>query len=243
MRKSRTRGRQDTSERSKRQRKLEELRQRRAGIQPDTDGESEDYSPVDSDISEPESIEYTINQMDNLDEYEDDFVDDENATLGVDLGVAGVPLQFTYHANKKPFDHFKTEVEWMVHNKLNPAFDRRDEIYLLAHDKLDKEVEGFGSSRFRSAAWNESFTNALKNRPEFFRVDIPTMLEHKCDACQRSGHPPKQKVTFTGKPYNRDTLETIENEDEDDDNTDDDDDEAPSREESTEDEENFFLGR
>ena len=177
----------------------------------------------------------------NLDEYENDFLDDDNDdALGVDLGVAGVPLEFTYHANKKPFDHFKTEVEWMVHNKLNPAFDRHDEIYLLAHHKLDKEVGAYGSSQFRSSVWREDFMNALKTRPEFYRVEVPTMFERKCDACQRSNHPPKYRVIFTGKPYNRDTLETIEHDEDDDSDTDE---EAASEHSSTEDEESFFLGR
>ena len=237
MQSSRTRGRQDTSERSKRQRKLEELRRRRAGLQ----SNSEEENSIDDDFqSEPESIDHAMHRTDNLDEYEDDFVDDENAALGVDLGVAGVPLQYTYHANKKPFAHFKTEIEWMVHNKLNPAFDRRDEIYLLAHDKLDKEVEGYGSSKFRSSAWKENFMNALKERPEIYRIDIPTMHENKCEACNRSGHPPKHTIILRGKPYNRDTLETIANEDDDDSE---DDEETSSNDKSVADEVSFFLGR
>ena len=238
---TRTRGQQDTSERSKRQRKLEELRQRRAGIRADSEVDDRLNSRDSASESEPESIDHAMHQDDDLDEYEDDFLDDEDDAFGVDLGVAGVPLEFTYHANKKPFEHFKTEVEWMVHNKLNPGFDRHDEIYLLAHDKLDKEVEGIGSSTFRSAAWNEDFTNAIKSRPEIFRVDIPTMLEHKCDACNRANHPPKHKIILLGKAYNRETLETIENEDDDDGSSDD----AESQEQSSggRDEVEFFLGR
>ena len=240
MQDTRTRGQQDTSERSKRQRKLEELRQRRAGIRADSEVDDRLSSRGSPSHSGSESLEHAMRRNDNLDEYEDDFLDDEDDALGVDLGIAGVPLEFTYHANKKPFEHFKTEVEWMVHNKLNPGFDRHDEIYLLAHDKLDKEVEGIGSSTFRSAAWNEDFTNAIKSRPEFSRVDIPTMLEHKCDACNRANHPPKHKVILLGKPYNRETLETIENEDEDDSS-----DDAESKESSSDDRDelNFFLGR
>lgn len=244
IRKNRTRGRQDNSERSKRQRKLEELRQRRAGIRADTDEDNGEDSFRDASESEPESIDHAMRRTENLDEYEDDFVDDDDDIVGVDLGSAGIPLQFTRHANKKPFEHFKTEVEWMVQNKLNPAFDRYDEIYLLAHDKLDKEVEGYGSSKFSSSVWKEQFVNALKTRPDFYRIDVPTMHEHKCDACQRSNHPPKHKVIFTGKPYNRETLETIENEDDDDDddNSSDDEEGGPSGSNGPEDE-NFFLGR
>lgn len=246
LRRTRTRYGPIVSERSKRQQKLEELRRRRAGIREvsqEEDGLDEQYEQTENDetdLSGPEPIHHAMRRG-NLDQYEDDFLDDDDDTVGVDLAVAGVPLEFTYHANKKPFEHFKTEIEWMVHNKLNPAFDRYDEMYELAHRKLDKEVEGFAGSKFSSSVWGEEFCKELKARPELSRVDVPTMLEHKCDACRRSGHPPKHKITLSGKPYNRDTLETIEHDDEieDDDTEDSNDDESSS----TQDEESFFLGR
>lgn len=246
-RNTRTRRGPIVSERSKRQQRLEELRRRRAGIkepsqEEDEEDEQDEEEGIDeTDLSGPEPIHHAMRRGGNLDQYEDDFVDDEDDKVGVDLGVAGVPLEFTYHANKKPFEHFKTEIEWMVHNKLNPAFDRYDEMYELAHRKLDKEVEGFAGSKFSSSVWGEDFSKALKARPELSTVDVPTMLEHKCDACRRSNHPPKHKITFSGEPYNRDTLETVEHdeEDEDDDTDDSDDDESSSTEEG----ETFFVGR
>lgn len=243
IRETRTRGLQDTSARSIRQHKLEELRRRRAGIQDDPVSEGEDgQDPGDeNEVSEVEPLQDAIRRGDDLDEYEEDFVDDENDTLGVDLGRAGVPLEFTYHANKKTIDHFTTEIEWMVHNKINPAFDRYDEIYLLAHDKLDTEFQGFAGSKFISSVWRPNFDKALKTRPELYRVEIPTMFEAKCDACNRSNHPPKHRVTFSGKAYDRKTLETIENEDDEDDSSDDESKEKASS--SSEHEENFFLGR
>ena len=245
LQRTRTRDAPVPSERSKRQRKLEELRRRRAGIREESqeeDGQDElDVKDVndEAELSGPEPIHHVMRRGSNLDEYEEDFVDDEEDKLGIDLGVAGVPLEFTYHANKKPFEHFKTEVEWMVHNKLNPAFDRYDEMYKLAHRKLDKEVEGFVGSKFSSSVWGEEFTKALQALPELDRVDVPTMLERKCDACRRTNHPPKHKITFSGKPYNRDTLEIIEYDDDDDDTDESDDDEDSSTKEG----EMFFLGR
>ena len=248
LRSTRTRDGPVLSERGKRQQKLEELKRRRAGIneasqdeeqQKDQDYQAESDEVDEVDFSEPEPIHHAMRRGSNLDEYEEDFVDDEDDKVGVDLGVAGVPLEFTYHANKRPFEHFKTEIEWMVHNKLNPAFDRYDEMYQLAHRKLDKEVEGFVGSKFSSSVWGEEFTKALQARPDLDRVDVPTMLEHKCDACRRTNHPPKHKITFSGKPYNRDTLEIVEQDEDEDDTDDSEDDESNSTEEG----EIFFLGR
>ena len=248
LRSTRTRDGPIASERGKRQQKLEELKRRRAGIreasQEEADEIDQDYQAEideidDTEYSEPQPIHHAMRRGSNLDEYEEDFVDDEDDNVGVDLGVAGVPLEFTYHANKKPFEHFKTEIEWMVHNKLNPAFDRHDEMYELAHRKLGTEVEGFVGSKFSSSVWGEDFRRALRARPDLDRVDVPTMLEHKCDACRRSNHPPKHKITFSGKPYNRDTLEIVE-QDEDEDDTEDSDDDKSS---STGGGESFFVGR
>lgn len=245
LRSNRTRDGPILSERGKRQQKLEELKRRRAGIieesgeedeQDDEDGIEGNDEP---DLSELEPTHHAVRRGGDLDEYEEDFVDDEDDKVGIDLGVAGVPLEFTYHANKKPFEHFKTEIEWMVHNKLNPAFDRYDDIYRLAHQKLDKEVEGFVGSKFSSSVWGEAFQKALHTLPDLDRIDVPTMLEQKCDACRRTGHPTKNKVTFSGKPYNRDTLEIVEDEEDEDDIEDSDDDESSSTKEG----ESFFLGR
>ena len=243
-RNTRTRDGPIMSERNKRQQKLEELRRRRAGVREISQEEDESYEDQnedeeEADVSGPEPMHHAMRRGSNLDEYEEEFVDDEDDKVGVDLGVAGVPLEFTYHANKKPFEHFKTEVEWMVHNKLNPAFDRYDEMYQLAHRKLDKEVEGFAGSKFSSSVWGEDFVKALQERPDLARIDVPTMLEHKCDACRRGNHPPKHKVSFSGKPYNRDTLETVEYDDEEDDTDDSDNDRSSSNQEGV----IFFLGR
>lgn len=245
LRSTRTRDGPIVSERNKRQQKLEELRRRRAGIreesqEDDEQGEQDEQDDIDeAELSGPEPIHTAMRRGGDLDQYEDDFVDDDDDKMGVDLGVAGVPLEFTYHANKKPIEHFKTEIEWMVHNKLNPAFDRYDGIYELAHRKLDTEVEGFVGSKFLSSVWGEEFNKALKARPDICRVDVPTMLEHKCDACRRTNHPPKHQITFLGKPYDRNTLETIEHDDEDDDTEESDDSESSSTQEG----QTFFVGR
>ena len=233
-----------TSERSKRQQKLEELRRRRAGYreEPQEEDEQDDIEDIEEvDLSGSEPIHHAMRRGSNLDQYEADFLDDDDDDkVGVDLGVAGVPLHLTYHSNKKPFEHFKTEIEWMVHNKLNPAFDRFDEIYELAHRKIDDEVQGYAGSKFISSVWGGAFNKALKERPDISTVDVPTMLEHKCEACRRTNHPPKHTITFFGRPYNRSTLETIEyDEDEEDDIEDSNDDEGSSTQEG----ESFFVGR
>ena len=242
--KTRTRGKKANSARHIRQQRLEELKRRRAGIRKESEEESEpgrEESDYEAEGSAPEPIHHAMRRGGNLDKYEDDFLDDEGDHLGVDLGRAGVPLEFTYHANKKAIDHFSTEIEWMVHNKLNPAFDRYDEIYELAHRKLDDEFKAYAGSKFISSVWRPDFDSALKNRPEYFSVEIPTMLERKCDACNRTNHPPKHRVTFSGKPYNRKTLETIHLTDEDADDSDESSSDSESG--SSKGEQSFFLGR
>ena len=115
-------------------------------------------------------------------------------------------MELTRYANLKPFEYFKYTVEWMIHAKLNPAFERNDEVYHLALKKLDDEVKGHAGSTYTSPVWNLEFREALMSRPDIFRVDIPNMLEHKCDACNRSGHPAKHKINKTGNINNNINL-------------------------------------
>lgn len=242
LRSTRTRGRQVNSARSIRQQKLEELKRRRAGLKDGSREESEYSHSDDADGSGPEPVHHTTRRGGDLDEYEEDFLDDDDEALGVEMDAEAlrrtIPIEFTRHANKKTIEHFKDEVEWMVHNKLNPAFKRHDEIYEVAHRKLDDEFKAYAGSKYISAVWNPEFDAALKSRPEIYITPVPTMLEHKCDACRRANHPPKHKVTFAGKPYDRHTLEPIAH-------ADDDDSEESSSEgdDSPEDEQDFFLGR
>ena len=244
LRSTRTRGRQVNSARSIRQQKLEELKKRRAGLRNGSEEESEYQESDYSNGSGPEPIHHAMRRGGDLDEYEEDFVDDDDDKLGVEMDAEAlrrsIPIEFTRHANKKTIEHFKDEVEWMVHNKLNPAFQRHDEIYEVAHQKLDDEFKAYAGSKFISAVWNPEFEAALKSRPEIYVTPVPTMLEDKCDACRRSNHPPKHKVTFAGKPYDRHTLEPILRKDDDDDS----DESSSEGDDNPEDEQqDFFLGR
>ncbi len=243
LRSTRTRGRQVNSARSIRQQKLEELKRRRAGLGDRSEEESEDFQNDDTNGSGPEAIHHAMRRGGDLDEYEEDFVDDDDEALGVEMDAEAlrriIPIEFTRHANKKTIEHFKDEVEWMVHNKVNPAFKRHDEIYEVAHQKLDMESRTYAGSKYISSVWNPEFASALKSRPEVYITPIPTMLEHKCDACRRANHPPKHKVTFAGKPYDRHTLEPIAHEDDEDDSEE----SSSEGDDSPEDEQDFFLGR
>ncbi|KAL8946195.1 MAG: hypothetical protein Q9222_007380, partial [Ikaeria aurantiellina] len=212
-----------TVEKTARQLQLDQLRQRRAD-EPvievsDTSSDSDILSDnaTANEISDPDEDSGTerIRQAItfNLDEYEEDFVDDEDDTIGVPANLEEIPLEFTRHANKKPIEHFKDVVEWMVHNKLNPAFARDDPVYRLAVQKLDDAAQGFAGSKFISAAWRPEFSAALKMYPELASTAVPTMMEHKCEACGRSGHPAKHQLIFSGKPYHRTSLEDVSSDD------------------------------
>lgn len=229
------------TERQKKQAKLDELRRRRAGVVDISDDSDEVEADDDSFEEEPEvSHELPQGTDENLDQYEEDFLDDDaNGELGVDTAEAGVPLHLTRYANLKPFEYFRYEIEWMVHNKLNPAFDRHAGIYEMAHEKLNDEITGHAGSTYKSAAWNVKFVTALQSWSDMYMTNVPTMFEHKCDACNRSGHPPKHNITLTGAKYDKATLEklTDDSDDDDDDNEDDEDKSQNNNEES------FFLGR
>ena len=236
--KSRTRNRVVSSERNEKRRQLEVLRRRRAGEKiNDVASDSDPAVPprralYDSEVSEDafsvideeedsdgvgavgiESVRQSLRA--DADDYDEDFVVDDDQTLGAPTDLEEVPLEFTRHAHKRPIEHFKDAVEWMVQKKLNPAFNRNDPVYRTAFFRLDDEVQGYSSSRFMSTAWGPNFSKALKARPVFYETAVPTMFDHKCDACNRSGHPAKYRITFGGKAYHHDSLEDISDNEED----------------------------
>jgi hypothetical protein len=152
-------------------------------------------------------------------EDEDDFIieDDDN----VDLAELkqGIPLHLTAHGRMKLKDVFKIAIGWFVQKKINPAFPMEDELYRLAFQKLDDEVQGLSSSKFTSSVWRTKFTLALKARPRI----VPVMLGDRfaignpgCDACGRQSHPASYQISFEGKPYHPETLESISDDDSDD---------------------------
>ena len=120
----RTRSRQDNSARRKRLEGLAKLKQRRAGvIEVSEDDENKKYEEESKDGSEFFDGELSTEEEragKTLDDYESDFVEDDGQ-IGVDLMKHGVPLRFTGHANKKPFDYFKDEVEWYVPFRPHPT--------------------------------------------------------------------------------------------------------------------------
>ncbi|EGP90608.1 uncharacterized protein MYCGRDRAFT_90631 [Zymoseptoria tritici IPO323] len=216
---------------------LEKLKRKRAGQEVadkqdnivDLLSDSEKFNSDEDDglLDEDEAPAYTSSRAFFQENEEDaDFVEeaDEEETLGV---PAGIPLEFTRYASMKTKELFKYAVEWMVQRKINPGFKMNDPIYNLTFKKLDDEVTGLASSKFKSSVWRKEFTIALESRPEilFNRLDQSgdNWLRDKCDACGRTNHPCKYEVQFHGKPYNRHTLEDVDADDDDDDEEDSDD--------------------
>ncbi|KAI0862752.1 hypothetical protein F4860DRAFT_471780 [Xylaria cubensis] len=151
----------------------------------------------------------------------DGFVtDDDDAPLGVPVDI---PLEFTSHAHKPLKDQFPFVIEWLVHNRINPAFERKDPVYVNAWRKLDDEVSGLANSKFTSAAWKPDFHRALRSRPGLDSVELRqlgTNLYETCEACGRSGHPSTYRIIFSGSAYHKDTLAEVESDSDNEDDND-----------------------
>ncbi|KAJ9410766.1 hypothetical protein DTO045G8_1672 [Paecilomyces variotii] len=229
VKKTRTRGRPADSARLTRQKQLELLRRRRAGEKAisvsesqhsdnESDGEGEQSESVEeldedesgSEDSQDSDVEPPVSENEDLDRYEDDFVlQDDEGELGAPTDLADMPFEFTRHSYKKPKEFFRDVVEWMVHNKLNPAFPRNDPVYQVAFMKLEDEVKGRAGSQLVSTVWNSDFRRALMARPQIEVTLFPITEGHPCDACNRSGHPASFDVKLYGKPYSLETLEPL----------------------------------
>lgn len=95
-----------------------------------------------------------------------DFVDDNDDTIGVpDEALYQMPLEFTRASHKPLKAHFKDAVEWLVHRRINPAFERDDEVYQTAWKRLNDEMIGLARSKFISSGWKLDFLRSLRARP------------------------------------------------------------------------------
>ncbi|KAF3769637.1 hypothetical protein M406DRAFT_335479 [Cryphonectria parasitica EP155] len=153
---------------------------------------------------------------------DEDFIDDDDDTLGVpDEALHLIPLEFT-RASRKPLKaHFRDAVEWLVHRKINPAFDRDNEVYATAWRRLSDEVTGLANSKFVSSVWRPDFYKALRARPYIVQTKVdagPLGIEYEnCQACGRSGHPATWSISFQGKAYDIRTLDEVESDSDDED--------------------------
>ncbi|KAI1465150.1 uncharacterized protein F4812DRAFT_439755 [Daldinia caldariorum] len=161
----------------------------------------------------------------------EDFIsDDDDAPLGAPVNL-DIPLEFTAQAHRPLKYQFPYVIEWLVHNRINPAFERHDPVYANAWRKLDDEVRALASSKFASSAWKIEFYRTLKGRPkmeayEMDRSERSGGLYDTCDACGRSNHPASFRIIFQGHPYYKSTLADVESDTEDSEDDDDDDDES-----------------
>ncbi|PQE12135.1 transcription factor iiic protein [Rutstroemia sp. NJR-2017a BVV2] len=160
--------------------------------------------------------------MENQDEYDSDFVDDDDDGL---IGVpdhAMIPLEFTAAAHKPLKEHFSEAVEWCVQTKINPGYNKAlQPIYTRAWNKLDDAYSGLTHSKFVSSGWTREFTKALYARPQFSarRLEpgegIDLLGEAKCEACNRRKHVPTWGIQLMRSAYHKDSLAEVEKDSED----------------------------
>ena len=204
-----------------RARQLEMLRARRQGkdvtaaldeSDPSSQAAEEDHSPrrgfTQQRYLEPDAIR----------EGDDESFVVEDEDEGDDASWRNqIPLELSSHSHMDIKEYFRHVVEWMVHRKLNPAFDRHDPLYAMAFRKIDDEAKGYAGSKFTSASWKPEFKRTLEARPDFTDVeDTSPVLAQGCEACGRSSHPARWRITFSGGAYDPKTLEPLKEEDPDD---------------------------
>ncbi|KAJ9602816.1 hypothetical protein H2200_012596 [Cladophialophora chaetospira] len=234
---ARTRGGPVTTQKDKAREHLELLKRRRAGERITRIADSDDdfdEEPRGADIeligepnydvseegstasdTEPDVVEPDMEHEEN----EDDFIEDDmQGRLG--RPHADIPLQFTSFASKKPKELFIHILEWMVKNKLAPAFNREDPVYKLAFSRVDDQVTAQAGSRLISSAWVSEFKHTILARPNMKVVALPGLDEEHmrtCDACNRVNNPARYEFVFSGEPYYKKTLEPVDNSDDDED--------------------------
>ena len=206
------------------------LKRRRAGertgavdINKNSKSATDQQNQLNSQSSDTENVHSdtdfaypTAQDVFGINEYDEDFLAEDDDDSNNVEGPIGIPIEFTSMSSRSAKDLFKYAVEWMVQKRLNPGFALDDEVYNLTFKRLKDEAMGLGSLKHTSAAWTGAFRRALDARPEIAygplaKIDREGILGlgGKCDACNRRGHPPTWWVRFEGKVYDKETLEDI----------------------------------
>ncbi|OCT45276.1 hypothetical protein CLCR_05594 [Cladophialophora carrionii] len=234
----RTRGGPVTTERDKTREHFDLLKRRRAGERITRIADS-DEDEIDANVEAAD--------IDFIGEPDDDLSEGQSDTSGMDSGVhdrdvehvvdeddfieydtegrhgrphQDIPLQFTSFASKKPKELFIHIIEWMVKNKIAPAFNREDPVYNLAFARVDDQVRAQAGSRLISSAWGDQFKHTILARPNMRVVALPGEDEdhvRTCDACNRTNNPARYEFVFSGEPYYKKTLEPVDNSDDEED--------------------------
>ncbi|KAF7510360.1 hypothetical protein GJ744_006856 [Endocarpon pusillum] len=232
MQSSRTRGAPVNKERERRREYIEILKRRRSGakepIQLDSEDEEEAGDNGYTANSTPKasaavfghdeeslSEEDDMPQNPDLDIDEDDFIVSDQEEAPVDrLGRPhpDIPLEFTCYASAKPRELFIYVIEWLVKNKIAPAFSRHDALWKLAFTKIKDEITAQAGSRLKSSAWTGPFMNALNARPGLKTTELfqGENFLRGCDACNKANHPAKYGFVFSGSAYHHDSLEPVD---------------------------------
>jgi uncharacterized protein DUF4211 len=189
--------------------KLKERRERRVSgnVKLVSDDEDYDYGSQEDDYLVYEDGE----------EYDDDFVDDTLGAPDPDEIRAQMPAKFSNLATADLDELFSLAVEWLIQNRINPGFGRHSESYDIAWRRLDDEISGLVSSKFKSSIWKANFVICLEARPFVnFVHERADIISSDCQACGKTSHSATYTMTFDGGPYDPDSLEELVKADEDD---------------------------
>ncbi|RMD41950.1 hypothetical protein DV735_g3145, partial [Chaetothyriales sp. CBS 134920] len=218
---TRTRGGPVTTKRDQAREHLALLKRRRAGEKIPRVLDSDEDKDEDSDDSAEEGQDINLIGQPSQSAWDKGPVDSSPDSDSPGLRPHhDIPLEFTQYASAKPAELFVHVVEWLVKNKLSPAFARHDPIYRLAMGRVDDQVKAQAGSRLISSAWNATFKYTILARPIVTIDLLPGDWEdhlRTCDACNMSGRPARYDFVLTGDAYSHDTLEPLKDSDSEDD--------------------------
>lgn len=198
------------------QKKLAELRAKKAGKQiqeEDSDDDKPRRALYDTDEEDEDGSENRDNGVQTDSDSQSDsvswIIEDGEGTLNV-----GIPIEFTHLSHQTEQQNFKTFCLWVVQTILNPDFPKDNEISQYAIRALERKMDSYGGSVLQSSIWKAPFMRAMRARPS---LETESCEERpNCDACGIGKRPATHAVRFAGNRYDRETLEDLEDSDADD---------------------------
>lgn len=158
-------------------------------------------------LDEHASVDFESNELD-IDALEQELANSE--TQDVQGPSSHLPISFPVLRHKNSQHYFACIVEWMVHNMLNPGFDRNAAMFQNSFDYLDRVAAYIMQARIEPE-WKTEFIKTLQARPCMLIQPYPESEERRpCGACDNFYHTADYYVVFDEPPYSSTTLESLD---------------------------------
>ncbi|KAG9284271.1 hypothetical protein G9A89_002081 [Geosiphon pyriformis] len=196
----RTRGQRESRYRDSLRKLLARKRDKTKDISINLDKDDNDDNDDDGEEEEAEEEELTQTEDPN-DDLRDFIVE-----AGEDEDISNIELPEEFASTQNLEYHFKVFIQYLIYLVMvaNYSDIEKHQYFRSSMKIIDRKIDGYRDSLVASSVWTLEFKRCLNFYPKYTSYYSPHAF---CDACN-SSKPAYFKVSLSGQPYNRKTLQS-----------------------------------